>query len=67
MIGAYRLPLKTTSAYRIHTEIDKKVLIITGVVQSAFKTHMCFFVRFFHSHCFFFSRNIQKALFSAFF
>ena len=38
-----------------------------GVVQSAFKMHMCFFVRFFHSHCFFFSRNIQKALLSAFF
>ena len=39
---------------------------MTGLIRSAFKKDMCFFVLFFSSSMLFFGRNIQKVPFYAF-
>ena len=42
-------------------------MVLSGVLQSAFKMHMCFFVRFFHSHCFFSAEIFRKCFLVLFF
>ena len=46
---------------------SKQILKYSGAVQSAFKMHMCFFVRFFHSHCFFSAEIFRKRFLVLFF
>ena len=40
---------------------------ITGLIRSAFKKHMCFFVLFFHHRCFFLAEIFKKCFFVLFF